>query len=182
MVKEAKVLRPRIRISGISKDVGEDNVMFYVTRQNEFVFGDDSKCKLLKLSPVRNNLDISQALIEVDYPTDKRALSIGHCLVGLNSCNIYDAIDISRCYKCNGFHHTFRNCKSKEPSFPRCAGSHVVKDCNADILKCVNCLSLKEKSKADNIVVEHAAWDYNLCTAYKQAVDKIKIDVFGRVF
>jgi hypothetical protein len=56
-------------------------------KQNEFIFYSNSEIQLLKLSPLKNKEDISQAIFEVDLNTYKKATSIGRCLVELDGCN-----------------------------------------------------------------------------------------------
>jgi hypothetical protein len=110
--------------------------------------------------------------------TYKKALGIGHCLVGLNGCSIYSAIEVTRCFTCNGFHHSSRNCKHKVIC-PRCSKNHDVHDCKEETLTCVNCVNLRAKENSENselIAVDHAAWDYKNCRAHELVVDKLKKD------
>jgi hypothetical protein len=97
-------------------------------KQNECIFDKKSELKLLKLAPLKNNHSIFCALIEVDISTYKKAMSVRHCLIGLDSCTIYDAVEVSKCFNCNGFNHSSHKCKSAL-SCSRCAKDHAVKDC-----------------------------------------------------
>ena len=180
-IKEVKPLKPRLRIVGISTDMNENDTLRFITKQNEFIFTPDSYCKILKIFPVKKKNEYSQVLLEVDYDTYKKALNIGHCMVGLDGCNIYDAVEIKRCYQCNGFNHTSKTCKSKEPSCPRCAESHLLKDCNAVELKCSNCAAFNRKNHNEDLNVGHAVWEYQKCISYQRMLEKIKQDVFVEV-
>ena len=93
----------------------------------------------------------------------------------------YDAVEIKRCYQCNGFNHTSKTCKSKEPSCPRCAESHLLKDCNAVELKCSNCAAFNRKNHNEDLNVDHAVWEYQKCISYQRMLEKIKQDVFVEV-
>jgi hypothetical protein len=64
-------------------------------------------------------------------------------------------------------------------SCPRCGESHAVNNCNAENLKCINCLNSNSKTKSNTRNSEHAAWDYQKCGVHKQMIDKTKQDVFG---
>ena len=102
-----------------------------------------------------------------------------YILVGLSSCTVYDAFMVSRCYRCNGFHHGKNSCKN-DISCPLCSDKHSVKECKADESnrKCRNCVGLVKNQKWD-VKYDHAAWDIHKCFAYKYAVAKVTTDLFG---
>jgi regulator of replication initiation timing len=181
-ISEVKTFRPRIRVAGFSKDINRENLLKYVVGQNQYIFDDTSEYQVSKFYPIRSSRDnLYQAIIEVDMTTYKKALGIGHCLVGLNGCSIYSAIEVTRCFTCNGFHHSSRNCKHKVIC-PRCSKNHDVHDCKEETLTCVNCVNLRAKENSENselIAVDHAAWDYKNCRAHELVVDKLKKDLFG---
>jgi hypothetical protein len=57
--------------------------------------------------------------------------------------------------------------------------THTVKECQASALKCVNCLNLKTKDEILEILTDHAVWDMAKCDTYKQALNKLKLELFG---
>ncbi|KAJ3641888.1 hypothetical protein Zmor_028358 [Zophobas morio] len=179
-IRDIKTLRPRIRIAGMSDWIDESCIIPYLVKQNEYIFNNVDEYKLIKFSPLKkkDKTDSFFALLEVDIETYKKALNIGHCLIGLDACSIYCGIDVLRCYKCNGYNHSSKNCNS-ELSCPRCAGKHVVKECTAVNLCCTNCSNLKSNEKFDNIAVDHAAGERQNCQAYQLTINKLKFDVFG---
>ncbi|KAJ3659205.1 hypothetical protein Zmor_010906 [Zophobas morio] len=177
-IKEVKTLRPRIRISGISNDIDESSVLSYAVKQNDFLFDKPGDYKLLKFLPLKKKADLFQALIEVDSLTYNKAINIGHCLIGLNSCSIYCGLEIPRCFQCCGFNHSSSSCRSIIVC-PRCSENHNVKECKAASLCCVNCRNLKSNSKHANIKTDHASWDHDNCRAYELAITKLKQDLFG---
>lgn len=91
----------------------------------------------------------------------------------------FDAMEVMRCFRCNGFNHTSRLCK-RDRTCPRCGAGHDVKDCTAADaeLCCVNCRAANEKS-GGGIDSGHAVWDYNACSVYKQRVARLRADLFG---
>ncbi|KAJ3666267.1 hypothetical protein Zmor_001720 [Zophobas morio] len=179
-IREVSTLKPRIRIAGISKDVSESSVLDFLVKQNEFIFSNDEEnvYKLIKFLPVKNKSDRFQVIVEVDIASYKKAISIGHCLIGLDRCSIFCGIDIFRCFTCNGFNHSSSSCKSNVIC-PRCAGNHSVKECQAEKLRCINCTNMKSSGNHDQINDDHAAWDRDNCHSYSAAINKIKRDVFG---
>jgi hypothetical protein len=114
----------------------------------------------------------------VDISTYKKALSVRHCLIGLDSCTIYDAVEVSRCFNCNGFNHSSHKCKSAL-SCPRCAKDHAVKDCKASELCCINCPKLQEKADDEVIDCNHATWEYDKCLSHQRLISKVKLNLFG---
>ena len=123
---------------------------------NEYILNAVDEYKLIKLAPLKKKKDdeLFFALLEVDIKeTYKKAINVGHCLVGLDACSIYCGIDIIRCFKCNGFNHSASTCKS-ELVCRRCAERHVIKECKAVNLCCINSSNLKSKENFENIAVK----------------------------
>lgn len=177
-VKVVKSILPRVRIVGFSQDLDDFTLCRYLLKQNPDIINDDATCKLLKHGSTKKNQDVYQAVFQVDSLTYKKMMDAGRVLIGLDSCTIFDAIDILRCFKCNCYHHSSKDCKNGVKC-PMCAGEHAVKDCSSKELCCSNCVAFKNKSKSPtNIDVQHAAWDHNKCHVYKQLLSKLKRDVF----
>ena len=107
--------------------------------------------------------------------TFKKILNIGKLTIGLDNCVVYESISVPRCFNCNSFQHTSKFCKNGSVSCPLCAGEHGVKECRArnNEYKCSNCFMLKNKQNI-SIDINHAAWEYNKCHAYKQLSKKLK--------
>ena len=161
---------------GISDCVDESSVITYLVKQNEYIFNAVDEYKLIKLAPLKKKKDDERffALLEVDIETYKKAVNVGHCLVGLDACSIYCGIDIIGCFKYNGSNHSASNCKS-ELVCPGCAKRHDIKKFKTANQCCINCSNLKSKENFENI----AAWDSLKCQAHQQIINKLKLDVFG---
>lgn len=78
---------------------------------------------------------------------------------------MYDAVTNHRCFACNFFNHTSKQC-NKPNSSPKCGANDKVAECTARELS-VNCIL----GKSDNPC--HAIWDVN-CPVYMRAVDRMK--------
>ena len=185
-IKEVEPLRPSVRVVGMSKDISKELIVTYLKKQNPDLFNQSFVYKLIRFWPTHSNKEIYQADIEVDIRTYNLLLKSGHVLVGLNPCTVYDAVTVPRCYRCNGFFHSSRQCKN-ELSCPMCAEKHKINECpisreTSDIsekVRCINCKNMR--SRPENICENHAAWEYNKCTSYKIALDKFKQDLFSNV-
>lgn len=172
-IKDVKTLNPRVRIVGMSEKLEESDLIEYIKFQNKHLIGEKFECKILKLWSTKKNDKIYQAIMQVDVNFYNKILSDGEgkLFIGFDLCNVYDSIDIRRCFKCNGFNHMSEQCKSKIRC-PLCAGEHNVKDCDKQLLKCPNCLDYSITNKLE-LNVEHAAWDNN-CFVYKQKINEFK--------
>lgn len=174
-VKELHGVNPRIRIVGITEKFSEDEITNYIIKMNSDLINPD--CNLIKLFPTKKNVNVYQAVLQVDKISYEKVMKAGNLLIGYDNCRVYDAVDIFRCFNCNEFHHSSKLCKNKV-SCPRCGESHSVKECKAKALKCINCVSLNN-AKNLSISISHAAWDVNNCTAYIQARDRLRSDLIG---
>lgn len=47
--------------------------------------------------------------------------------------------EVRRCFKCQGCGHGQASCRDPNPSYGKCAGAHLTRDCNSLNRKCVNC-------------------------------------------
>lgn len=179
-VLELKTTRPKVRLVGLSDNLSEPALINLLRNQNGDIFSLNTFVKLIECKNLKKDKSIFQATIQIDVATYTRLIDKGYILIGLDGCSIFDAISINRCYTCNGFNHSSKHCSGNNiQSCPRCAGKHILKECTAspDQLKCVNCSLLSKKYSSVNS--NHAVWDYSVCTAYKKAVAKLKLDVFG---
>lgn len=178
-IHELKSIHPRVRVVGITEKIDEAILLQYIRRQNTDLFDATAECEVLRLWPTKNKTNIFQATLQVDQNTYKKVINRGHLLIGLDTCTIYDALHVPRCFNCNAFHHNSKFCKNVT-SCPLCSENHELKVCTANQqqYKCSNCISIAQKQKID-INSNHAVWDYNNCFAYKKVLDKLKFDVFG---
>ena len=179
-VKKLNSVLPRVRVVGIAEGINESDVAMYLIKQNPDVICDQSVLNVHKLWTVKKNIKVYQAEISVDLDSYNRLLEKGNVLIGLNGCSIYDAVSVSRCFKCCGFGHNAKYCKNKYIC-AICANTHAELQCSInsdDLKKCINCVTLRERQKLD-IDVNHAAFDQGKCSAYKIATAKFKQDLFG---
>nr|CAI5848084.1 unnamed protein product [Callosobruchus analis] len=159
-IKEVTGINPRIRLVGMSKAYSEEQINSYLLKSNPEVFCGDVECRVLKTYPTKKNNNVYQAEIQLDRISYERAMKGEHLFVGYDSCIIFDAVEVSRCFKCNEFHHSSVSCQN-EISCPVCSGKHEVKQCKSTVKKCSNCVKLNIKSDL-NVSTAHAVWDKTL--------------------
>lgn len=174
-VRETHGISPRVRIVGLSEKYPEDQLADYIKKCNSGLFSTNSECKLIKVFPTKKNKNVLQAVLQLDSFSYERVIKAGNLFIGYDSCVVFDAVEIYRCYNCNDFHHSAKNCK-KPISCPLCGQNHEVKQCTSKVFNCSNCLNLKNKHNID-VSTTHAVWDSEKCTAYIRARDKLKNDI-----
>ena len=168
---------PRVRIVGIPSCLNKESFMSYLKSQNSDLLADATEYRLLNFWPLKKNKKILQATVQLDIHTYKKVMKAGGLLVGINICKLYDDTTVTRCFKCNGFNHTKTKCP-RPVICPLCAGEHQVNTCHSVAKVCINCRSLKHMHGFD-ISVDHPAWDYKSCFAFKFAEAKLRNVVFG---
>lgn len=176
-VTEVRGINPRIRVVGMTEKFTEEELINYIKKMNSQLINNTSDCKLIKFYPTKRNNNIFQAILQVDKISYEKVIKAGNLFIGYDSCSVFDAVEILRCFKCNEFNHSSNFCK-KPYTCPRCGENHAVKDCKSDNLGCVNCIELKSRQNSD-ISVTHAAWDTNNCAAYILARDKLRSDLLN---
>lgn len=173
-VRAVRGVSPRIRITGISEDYTRDTLLDCLVKLNSSVFLSDSECKIISFLPTKKNKEVFQAVLQIDKSTYERAIDRGHLLVGYDSCRVYEAVEVFRCYRCNTYNHSSKSCSSPV-SCPRCSGPHDVKHCTSTALTCSNCTKLNNGDSS--VSVNHAVWDIGKCTAYIQVCNKLRNDI-----
>lgn len=173
-IRKVNGTRPRVRIVGFTVNYTEDDLLECIVNCNTSILK-NSDCKVIKVFPTKKNKDIFQAVLQLDAVTYEKVTKAGNLFVNYDSCVVFDAIELNRCYRCNEFHHSSKFC-SNPVSCPRCGQNHELKVCKAESLTCSNCVKRNEKLDL-KVNVNHAAWDTSNCTVYKQACAKIKNDI-----
>lgn len=175
VIREVHGVHPRVRIVGITEKYQENELLECIIKCNSDLILENSVCKLIKLCPTKKNKDIYQAVLQIDKNTYGRVSRVGNLFVNYDSCVVFDAIEVYRCYNCNEFHHSSKTCKNPVVC-PLCGKNHDIKACKSKSVTCSNCVKLNEKQNIE-VSVDHAAWNIKLCSAYKRACEKVKSDI-----
>lgn len=188
-IKEVAAINPRVRIVGMTDEHDNESLQDLLRTQNPRLFSSDSDLKVVSFSAVREKKSredsndanrrkrrrIYQSVIQLNADSYRKVMSSGQVFIGYDCCSVFDAVEITRCFKCSGFQHTAGNCKSKV-ACPRCAEDHLLADCKSDSLKCINCLHVKNNLSDTDI--NHAAWDRN-CAVYQQKLKSFRTGVLN---
>nr|CAI5829077.1 unnamed protein product [Callosobruchus analis] len=166
-VKELKRYNPRLKIVGMSHCIDKDELCAKLRSQNH-VFQEVSECNVLKIWPTKKSASVFQTILDVDCTTYSSVLDQGNVLVNLDSCAVYGADILKLCFKCCGLDHYAKNCKSSHQFCVKCSLDHKISECQSVNLNCINCFNAR-LSKTD-----HAAWDIEQCTVYKNKLNEYK--------
>lgn len=180
-IQELKGVQPRVRVVGFSDSYDEQSLLSILRKMNTSLFYDNSFCNVIKISKTKKNSNLFQAVLQLDRETYGRVMMVGNLFVGYDSCAVFDAIDIYRCFNCNAFHHSAKNCTGSR-CCPRCGEDHSVKECKAEQLCCSNCKKLKSSNRRqyETLRTDHAAWDVVRCTAYNNMRSKLRDDILAQ--
>ena len=181
VIKEFKGILPSIKVVGMTENYSAEDLtelLEHVIKRNDNVFNLNSVCRVLKIWPTKKNKDVFQAIFQVDRETYSKILQTGGIFIGFDYCSVFDAVHVTRCFKCCGYNHLASKCPIKETICPKCGSKHEAKDCKSETYKCVNCVSYNAKNKF-NVDTEHTVWDPS-CTAYSLTVDKLRKDLMSQ--
>lgn len=173
-IREAPKLHPRIRIVGMTERHDSESLINFLKTQNSDLFA-NGQLSLVSIANVKKNKNIYQAVLQLDALAYKLSLRSNRVFVGYDCCTVYDALEVTRCFNCSGFHHISSKCRGRV-ACPRCAGEHSLEGCKSQTLKCINCFSVSKSLPGINF--NHAAWDHD-CPAYKKKLSSLKMDIFG---
>lgn len=152
--------RPKLKIVSISReDVSvedsDDDVISEVVRCNNLNRTGDFHLKILKKFENRNKR--MNLIVETDPKTHSLLLKQGRVKIGWSSCYVFNHVSILQCYNCLGFGHLAKDCNSNRVC-SKCSGGHSYKDCQSKLLKCANCIRLKDNKNMD-IGTNHSSLD-----------------------
>lgn len=169
---------PKIKIMGISEKLTSEEIATKAVNQNLYIKEESHMKVFAVVKQRRSNRYIAYA--EVDPDTYKRAVQEETINIGWDRCKVFDALNVTRCYNCNGFNHKAKECRSSQ-SCPRCGKNHDINDCKATEteIQCINCKTAMDKLKI-KLDVGHCAWSAE-CSVYKRKleIERSKIDFLG---
>lgn len=175
VIREVNGIKPRIRIAGMTENHTERDIKQFLMNCNSHIFSEIASINIIKVGPHKKNSELFQAVIEVDKSSYVNSLKSKNVFIGYDSCAVFDAVDVYRCYKCNEFHHSAANCQNRTYC-PICSEEHELKDCKSNIKKCSNCVKFNERTKS-SISTNHTVWDREKCACYKNATAKLTRDL-----
>lgn len=140
----SKKKNPLLILKGVQKDVPEAELIQAIIDQNPDV-QDVINAGVLKIRFKRNNRQdhLQNFVLEASPGVRQALLQIGRISIDYAKVHVSDFSSFLQCYKCFGFGHTTKHCKSTEDACGHCSDAHKTSDCakKKDIAatKCINC-------------------------------------------
>lgn len=146
-VIEPKKLLPRIKITGMNDRDTPEKLEKSILDQNEEYFIENKYFKIIYVGEQKNRRGFF-AYAELNGESYRRILANRKINVGWDRCYVFDAVDITRCYKCSGFNHKAKECRNNL-TCPKCGKSHTEDECTLEenSAECQNCKNVAHKLK-----------------------------------
>lgn len=154
---------PRIKIVGIEKEYTEDELRRVLKLQNKDILEEGS---LIKLVVTKKMVKTFLAIIECDAKSFQNILTKaeGRLFVDYRACRCYEYVSIIKCYNCNQYNHTSKECPNSK-TCGKCASiHHESKDCSSRTYSCINCKLSNDKFKL-HLNTDHSAYNIE-CPTY----------------
>lgn len=159
--------KPRIKITGLSEERSEEELVENMILQNDYL-DENASIKILHRTQRRGKYNLFSVIAEVDGKSYMSLIKNQKINVGWDRCYVSEVLSIMRCYKCSGYQHKARDCKNPV-ACPKCARNHLLDQCTNNTKECINC---KMASRKLNIKIDcnHEAWDRS-CPVYSRKVN-----------
>ncbi|CAD6238597.1 GSCOCG00012541001-RA-CDS [Cotesia congregata] len=146
-----------------------DKIVQDLSSQNNWEkISDDHTVKLIKKYTTTSGF--GSIILEVSTEIHQAIVNNRKVKLGWNNYNVYNYINILRCFKCWGFDHLATNC-NREVVCRLCTENHRENECKSNIKKCINCVKVKNKSKDFIHDPDHCATDRN-CSVYLKLLER----------
>lgn len=162
--------KPRFKIlKVIQPDDDDETLIREIKSQNRIIDDESHKIEIIKREQVKvkgeNIEDCFNIVVQASGETFKKVMSEGNgrLFVGWRNYKVVDNVYIRRCYKCYGFNHDAKDCKSKI-ACSSCSLPHMRKDCKNNEEKCINCVSTN-KRLGTKLSENHNVWSKE-CSVY----------------
>lgn len=173
-------LNNSIAVVGFNPTYDSSTILDTILKQNAFA-NDFIKLKsngnignhiqLLYVKPLKNNVNLSQAVFKVSSAFRSLLKSKNDkLLVGIRSVTVYERVFVKRCFGCQKYGHINSHCPTPDVKVcANCAGDHETKNCDIskEKNKCANC----QRHGTSNS--DHAAYSSD-CPVFRAELVRVK--------
>ena len=173
LVEIPKKKLPRLRIVGYKGKQNIDELEIDIRKQNRWIQANDEfkVTYIKKYTRKRSSTIFLECVPEMYF----KAMNMSRICIGWERYQVYEDLNVLRCFKCQGFNHKSDNCRQNE-TCANCADQHSTDTCTNSVKKCINCSIANDKFNT-LYNVNHASTDVNCpSTQYHTDLLKSRID------
>lgn len=150
-------------------DMDIDSIKAEIIRFNEWIQPESLEI-VRKFEINILGMSYTNCILACDVEVQEQLVQRGAILYGMNTCRVYEQMDILQCKKCSRFGHIAINCSNV--TCRKCSGPHKHADCDSVELKCVNCEMANKSFNKDLGTNHNAALDR--CPMRMERINAIK--------
>lgn len=153
---EPKKNPARLAIYEVPEEISTEEIIHAVVKVGK---GSVAATDIIKCFQLKSKFSTKKWILEVSTAAHKNLTTTGRIFIGWSSYKMKDYVSVTRCYKCQWFHHISAKCE-RDPVCGWCGKDHESKDCDRRKLpNCVNCLRSKTNC------APHPVWS-STCPTY----------------
>lgn len=156
-VELSKMRLPRIKVVNFQQDTDNQDIENCIKKQNNL---EDGSITVKYIRKVKSGS--ATIYLECSPKSFNIIMKQKKIYVGWQRCNVYEDLEVPRCYNCQGFFHKKMNCTNK-PVCPNCGEEHTETDCTSEVKCCHNCHTSNDKYKTKHDM-HHSTTDLNCPT------------------
>lgn len=119
---------PKVKIYGFSERYTKEELIENLKAQNERLATDKALIQVVLVSVRPNSKGRYFGIVETDGSSYRTLLQNEVMNIGWDRCRVFDAVSISRCFKCLGSMHKASQCKNKK-TCGKCGDKHDASKC-----------------------------------------------------
>lgn len=159
---------PKIKIIGLEQNYSKEALTECIRSQNNTI-QENSKIEIIVVKKMKTKY---MAIIELDPNSFKSVMESGVLIIDLTVCTVFEHIDLLRCFKCTGYHHTNKFCRNSSSLCIRCGlDGHLANNCFTDEKDfcCPNCSEVN-KNYQQNFSINHGPFNRE-CGIFKKKAE-----------
>lgn len=174
VVEAPKLKLPRAKIVGYTGSKSADELKESLIQQNSWIQQSKDEFRVAYVGR-KNSKRQSTVFVECSPALFSRMMKVNKVCIDWERLPVYEDLNITRCYNCQGYRHKGSSCSNKKVC-GNCAGEHDTLVCQSRTRACGNCIAANGRYNTQ-YDTGHAAVDKNCpSTRYHLEILKSRID------